>query len=343
MKFAYIRQMSKTLISIITPFKNTEAFLSECLQSIINQTYSNWELLIVDDGSTDFSYSIVQEFAKQDRRIKLYINPGKGIIKALQFGFSKSSGNFITRMDSDDIMTPNKLEVMLSNLERYGKGHLAIGQVKYFRKDGLSNGYANYENWLNELTVLGSNYSEIYKECVIPSPCWMLHLEDFIACDAFNPNIYPEDYDLAFRFYKHNLTCIPCSETLHLWRDYSTRTSRTHEHYAQNYFLEIKVKYFLELDYQASKPLVIWGAGQKGKTVAKLLQQQNIPFHWICDNPKKIGKDIYNVRLESVKLLKKLESMQCLINVANKNEQKSIINQLQGLGLKPALDYFFFC
>lgn len=343
MKFAYIRHMSKSLISIVTPFKNTESFLSECLQSILNQTHVNWELVIVDDGSTDKSFSIVEQFANLDKRIKLHRNPGIGIIDALQHAFSKSSGNYITRMDSDDIMVPNKLKVMHANLERYGKGHLAIGQVQYFRENGISDGYANYETWLNNLTESGSNYSEIYKECVIPSPCWMLHREDFIDCEGFNPIIYPEDYDLAFRFYKHNFKCIPCSEILHLWRDYSTRTSRTHEHYAQNYFLEIKVNYFLELNYQSSQPLVIWGAGKKGKTVAKLLDERNIPFHWICDNPKKTGKDIYNVRLQPVKFIETLINPQCLITVANKEEQKIITKQLHTMGLKPALDYFFYC
>ncbi|MBQ0788172.1 MAG: glycosyltransferase, partial [Oceanihabitans sp.] len=63
--------MQNPLISIITPFKNTEVFLSDCLQSIIQQSYTNWELIIVDDGSTDASYTLVSNFAKTEPRIKL--------------------------------------------------------------------------------------------------------------------------------------------------------------------------------------------------------------------------------------------------------------------------------
>lgn len=343
MKFNYIRNMSNSLISIVSPFKNTEKFLSECLQSILDQSFTNWELVIVDDGSTDSSFSIVEQFANQDKRIKLYRNPNSGIIAALQFAFSKTSGNFITRMDSDDIMTPNKLEVLHRNLMEYGKGHVAVGQVKYFRKDGISDGFAKYEIWLNQLTETGTNFSELYKECVIPSPCWMVYRDDFIACGGFNSDTYPEDYDLAFRFYKYKLKCIPCHETLHFWRDYSSRTSRTDAHYAENNFLELKVQYFIELDYQKSRPLVIWGAGKKGKKVARLLQAQNITFYWICDNPKKIGKEIYNVVLEDTNYLKTLKKSQCLVTVSNKLEQISIKNQLDEMGLKPASDYFFYC
>ena len=102
--------MQQTLVSILIPFKNTGVYLTDCLQSILKQNYTNWELLIVDDGSTDESYNIVKNYTEQDNRIKLFKNSGSGIIDALKLAFSKSSGEFITRMDSDDIMLPNKLE-----------------------------------------------------------------------------------------------------------------------------------------------------------------------------------------------------------------------------------------
>lgn len=335
--------MHKPLISILTPFKNTDEFLIECLESIHNQTHEIWELLIVDDGSTDKSYQIVNDFAERDKRIKLFKNPGEGIIEALRFAFLKSSGTYITRMDSDDIMTPNKLEVLLNNLENHGKNHLATGLVSYFSEEGISDGYSSYETWLNQLTRTGSNYSEMYKECVIPSPSWMVHKDDLLACDAFNPNDYPEDYDLAFRFYKQNFKVIPCNQVLHLWRDYSTRTSRTHKHYAQNYFLEIKLKYFLELDYNPSRPLVVWGAGFKGKAIAKLLIKHQVDFIWICNNPKKIGKHIYEQELYSFNYLKELEQTQCIITVANKQSQQIIRDFIKSNGKFAIEDYFFFC
>mgnify|MGYP000633920179 CR=1 FL=1 len=335
--------MSQTLVSILVPFKNTEAFLSECIDSILKQTHQNWEAIFIDDTSKDKSFKIIENYTKQDARIQLFANKGTGIIDALKTAFSYASGNYITRMDSDDIMRNNRLEVMLSSLKTHGKNHLAIGQVKYFRADGLSDGYARYEKWLNQLTETGSNYSEIYKECVIPSPCWMLHRDDFIACKGFEPNRYPEDYDLAFRFYKANFKCIPCTEILLHWRDYSTRTSRTHKHYAQNYFLDIKVHYFLELDYNTKHPLTLWGAGNKGKLVAKLLIAKNIPFYWVCDNPKKIGKDIYGQKLLSFKHLEALDQPQSIVTVANEAAQKDIRFYFEKLNMQSTTDYFFFC
>ena len=234
--------MQRPLVSILIPFKNTEAFLDECLQSIIHQSYEHWEALAVNDHSDDSSARIVKKYSKLDSRIKVFDNVGSGIIPALQNAYSKSTGSLITRMDSDDIMQPNKLEIMVHSLLKKGKGHLAVGQVKYFSHRGISDGYDRYEKWLNRLTEKGENYSEIYKECVIPSPCWMAFREDFDEVGAFEPDRYPEDYDLTFRFYEKGLKCIPCNQVLHQWRDYDTRTSRTSVHYAQNYFLELKLQ-----------------------------------------------------------------------------------------------------
>ncbi len=335
--------MKNPLVSIIIPFKNTENYLKECFDSILKQSYANFEVIAVDDHSTDTSLEVVNSFASKDKRIKVLHNSGAGIISALQLGYSKISGMFITRMDSDDIMLPNRLEIQLKSLLQYGKGHVAVGKVRYFAENGLNDGYAKYEKWLNTLIVKGTNYSNIYKECVIPSPCWMVHKSDFDSCHAFKPNTYPEDYDLAFRFYENQLKCIPCADVLHLWRDYSTRTSRTNAHYAENYFLDLKLHYFLKLDYQNNKKLVIWGAGKKGKAIAKLLQEQPSEFHWVCDNPKKIGKHIYGVKMQSYKILKTIKNTQIIIAVANEDEQKDIISFLKSTHKMANKDYFFFC
>ncbi len=335
--------MQNPKVSICIPFKDTAHFLPECLDSILNQTYQNWEILAVNDHSSDHSFEVLNSYTEKDSRIKVFNNVGVGIIPALRTAYAQSSGEFITRMDSDDIMKPNRLEVMVNSLLASGKWHVAVGQVHYFSDRGISNGYERYEAWLNQLTATGDNYSEIYKECVIPSPCWMVYREDFEACGAFRPDKYPEDYDLTFRFYEKGLKIIPCDEVLHLWRDYDTRTSRTHEHYAQNYFLDIKLHYFLKLDFDENRPLAIWGAGFKGKTIAQKLLEQQSDFTWLCDNPKKIGKKIYGVELVHFKALKDLDNPQSIITVANEDAQKEIRAHFKGLKQQPMHDYFFFC
>jgi glycosyltransferase involved in cell wall biosynthesis len=335
--------MAETLISIITPFKNTAQFLPECIDSVLQQSYTNWEMLAIDDGSTDDSFNIVKQYASQDKRIKLYKNEGSGIIHALRIGFKRSRGKLITRMDSDDIMASNKLKVLSDNLHVSGPGHIAIGLVKYFSDTEINEGYSKYEFWLNGLTSKGENYSEIYKECVIPSPCWMAYRTDLMNCNGFDEDRYPEDYDLTFRFYEYGFKCIANKNLLHYWRDYSTRTSRTHPHYSQNYFLEIKMHYFIKLDHKPQRPLTVWGAGFKGKTIAKILIEKNIPFYWICDNPNKIGRKIYEQELFPFSFLSTLNDAQSIITVANSDAQQEIRDYLKLQKMKAMKDYFFFC
>lgn len=333
--------MSK--ISILIPAKNAAKYLEDCINSIIEQTETDWECIIINDNSTDETLAILENYAQKDARITVYSNPKSGVITALQLAYIKCSGTFIHRMDADDIMPKQKLEILKNNLLQNGRGHVATGKVAYFSENPLGDGYKKYENWLNDLTEKGKNFSELYKECVIASPCWMVYRSDFEGCGGFESDIYPEDYDLVFRFYELGLQCIPCDTVLHRWRDYAIRSSRTSEHYADNRFIAIKCFYFLKLNYKKNNPLVIWGAGRKGKAIAQYLIQKNIEFNWLCNNPKKIGKSIYDVLMQPEKALETLDNPQVIVAVANEEEQAKLKYYFHKKGMETMIDYFFFC
>lgn len=332
--------MSK--ISILLPVYNTAAFLQECLDSILAQSEQNWELLAIDNDSTDESYAILKKYAQKDPRIRVFQNKPNSIITALRKALQESRGQWITRMDADDRMAPQKLERMLKALKEKGRGYLAIGFVEYFSAGTLGEGYRSYAQWLNKLTKENRNFEDRYKECVVPSPCWMCHRDDLLACGAFDSDRYPEDYDLTFRFYKRGLKIIGVKEILHYWRDYQTRSSRTSEHYSDNRFLELKVDYFLALDHQKEKPLAIWGAGKKGKRMAQLLLQKNIPFHWLTDNAAKIGHLIYGQEVLHFLKINTLVTPQILISVAAPDGQREIVDFLEKGNYAPE-DCFWFC
>lgn len=335
--------MQKKKVSILIPFKNTENYLNECLDSIVKQTYVNWEVICVNDHSIDSSLEIANKFALSNPKIKVVNNKGNGLIDALKTAYNLSTGNLITRMDSDDIMLSNKISSMAEDLLNFGAGHIALGMVKYFSEKELGNGYKNYETWLNSLTSKGLNFNEIYKECVIPSPCWMVHREDLEKVNNFESEIYPEDYDLAFRFYQIGLKCIKSNKVLHMWRDYPNRTSRTNSNYADNSFLKLKINYFLKLSYNENKKLVVWGAGKKGKKVASILNELKVSFLWVCDNPKKIGKKIYDNYLEDWQIISNLTNYQSIITIASPDAQNYIKSFFKKKNKVELADYFFFC
>jgi len=193
-----------------------------------------------------------------------------------------------------------------------GIGCLVVGLVEYFAENGVGDGYQKYAGWLNDLTVNAANFSDIYKECSIPSACWMVHREDFERCGGIGTN-YPEDYDLAFRFYQAKLQINPVTKVLHHWRDHGARASRNDPNYADNRFLNIKLNYFLKID-KSSDPLVLLGAGKKGKELARKLITTGVDFIWATNNAKKIGVNIYHQLLVSDQGLPK--EVQVIIAVA---------------------------
>lgn len=108
----------EALVSIIMPAYNAEVYISEAIGSIREQTYQNWELIIVDDGSTDLTANIVKKFADLDNRIKYTYQQNSKQGKARNLGIKKSSGEFLAFLDTDDLWLPHKLEFSLKEFEK---------------------------------------------------------------------------------------------------------------------------------------------------------------------------------------------------------------------------------
>ena len=325
------------------PAKNAAPYINETIESIINQTNKNWELIIVNDHSTDDTASIAAGYTLIDKRISLIQNSGTGIIDALNLASNSAKGTYVTRMDADDIMTADKLQSLLDLLLKVGEGYVATAHVKYFSKGRLGDGFKRYEKWLNALSLSENHYQDIYKECVIPSPCWMMHKNDLIRIGGVGGDRYPEDYDLCFRMYEHHIKVLAVQKILHLWRDYPKRTSRNDPNYADNRFFELKLYYFFKLTYNQTKDLILFGAGKKAKKIAQTIINKQIHFEWFSNNPNKIGHDIYGKIIKDLNRISLNESCQIIIAISNPEEQTRLNKQLKKAGLSRGHDYFFFC
>lgn len=130
--------MKQKLISIIIPTYNRAHLLCETIKSIQDQTYTEWECIIVDDGSTDDTENVISDFIEGDSRITYYKKPPhipKGPSAARNYGFLKSSGSFINWFDSDDLMHPKKLETDLKHIHS-GDYDFTISQSSFFKVNG---------------------------------------------------------------------------------------------------------------------------------------------------------------------------------------------------------------
>ncbi|MDR0606474.1 MAG: glycosyltransferase [Bacteroidales bacterium] len=149
------------LVSIIIPNYNRAIYIESSIQSVINQTYTNWELIIVDDCSTDNSIDIIKECIKNDKRIKLYQMPQNNGLPAVprNFGIEKASGDFIAFLDSDDIWLSDKLQEQINLAQQKD----AAVVYSYYEKID-SNGFRN-----NRIVRTPSkiNYKQLLKGNVI--------------------------------------------------------------------------------------------------------------------------------------------------------------------------------
>lgn len=107
------------IISVITPVYNSEKFLSQCIESLLGQTYSHWEAIFVNDGSKDNSLKILQNYAAKDKRIIVIDKENEGVSAARNDALQKAKGDYITFLDSDDMFFPQFMEYMLSTIEKF--------------------------------------------------------------------------------------------------------------------------------------------------------------------------------------------------------------------------------
>lgn len=328
----------KPQVSILTPVKNASAWLAECINSGLSQTQADWEWILVDDHSTDNSFAIISAIAEKDLRIRVFKNPGEGIIPALQKALDESSGSFITRMDADDLMPLGRLQQMLTALQQAPPKSVVTGLVRYFSEGAVSDGYRKYESWLNEMALQNRHWENIYRECVVASPNWMMRREELMAIGGFAGLYYPEDYDLVFRWYQHRFRMVVVPEvTLH-WREHPQRTSRNSEDYQQAAFFRMKIRRFLQLDRNHERPLVLWGTGIKGRLAAQLLDASHTRFSWMGLSHK--PQWLYGHEINHYSNISELRKPQLLLAVyPPPSEKAKLMTYLKEPGLEEGRDF----
>ena len=156
--------MSSTLISVIVPCYNQAQYLDECLQSVLDQTYENWECLIINDGSPDNTEEVAKKWIEKDSRFKYFYKENGGLSSARNFGIERAKGEWILPLDSDDLIVNKYLA--LSNEEIKKGFNLIYFKIRLFGHENL-----DYEtDFFNFEELLYSN--PFYCSCIFPKEKW---------------------------------------------------------------------------------------------------------------------------------------------------------------------------
>jgi glycosyltransferase involved in cell wall biosynthesis len=197
------------LVSIVMPVYNAQEFLNIAIDSILNQTYKHFELILIDDGSTDNSASIIRNY--DDKRIKYHHQKNQGLVKTLIKGFGLAEGEFVARMDADDISYPERLERQVAYLKKHPKTALLGTCYDLIDLDGR---------------IIDRSYhltepDDIYGEFLVRNPFGhgtaMMRRTYYEAVGGYDPDEPIEDYELWWRIAK-NYPVANLPEFLYGWR-----------------------------------------------------------------------------------------------------------------------------
>lgn len=286
---------SEPQISILLPVRNGSEFLEETLLSLKAQTFENFELILVDDGSTDATVEIANRCFAGDSRLRI-LNTGDepGLVPALQLGLKASRSDCIARMDGDDIALPRRLELQYELLKASPELSIVTCQVESFSEEELGGGYRHYDAWLTTLRRHDDFMRERFVESPLSHPTVMFRRQAILDLGGYRDLDWPEDYDLWLRAAEAGLRFGKVDEILLRWRDYPNRTSRQDCRYSPEAFLRCRAHFMARGPLKDAEHIVVWGAGQMGGKLARLLVEQGVVLRAFVDiDPRKIG----NLRL----------------------------------------------
>ncbi len=281
-------------ISLLLPVRNGEQTLKAAVLSLLSQTEPDFELVIVDDNSTDSSVSLSASLAKEDSRVRVLRSPGVGIAAALRHGFYSTNGRYVARMDCDDISEPERLELQAQYLDATPGVGVVATCVKHCAGDTASEGMAEFVSWNNSLLSSQEIYQARFIESPLVHPSVMFRREVGSRFGLWLSGSIPEDYELWLRWMESGVRFAKLPQELLQWVDSPRRASRISESYSVESFYRVKSPYlarYIRRKNSLNRSLMILGAGREARKRVRYLMEHGIRIHsWIDVDPKKIGR-----------------------------------------------------
>lgn len=277
-------------VSVILPVRDAEPYLDACLRSIARQSWRDFEVIAIDDGSRDGSAERLAAWAGRDPRFRVLSRPPRGVVAAMADGVAASRGELLARMDADDLMHSRRLELQVGALAADPRLDVVSCGVRFFPRRRVERGYRLYEAWLDGLRDHAAILRERFVESPIANPTAMLRRGVYLAAGGYRDPPWPEDYDLWLRLAESGARFGKLRRRLHLWRLHPRRVTHRQPRYGRDGFLACKAHHLARGPLRDAGPTVIWGAGPTGKRLARLLAAEGVAVEAFVDvAPRRIG------------------------------------------------------
>jgi len=280
------------MISVALPCYNSCEGLGACLESLLAQTWVDFEVVAVNDGSTDGTSDLLRRFAARDERIRVFDRPHAGVVQAMNFALEQCRGEYVARMDSDDVCLPERLALQKAHLDRHPYIGLVGGRVRFGGDPVAGRGYKAYVDWTNTLVTEADISLSRFVESPYANPSIMLRKELVSRCGPFYDGPFPEDYEFLLRLMAAGVRMDKIPQDVLIWNDPPSRLTRTDSRYTPDAFYRTKARYLAR--WLASRGIArvsIIGGGRIARRRALMLEEHGIFIErWLEVDPDKIGQ-----------------------------------------------------
>lgn len=326
------------------PTRNAGATVEKAVRSILDGTWTDLELIAIDDGSTDDTLTRLRQLALRERRLKVVATEARGLVAALNHGLDLAEAeDFIARMDADDESLPTRLEKSVSALIRQPALAGVGTQVEIFRDDQPpSPNLLRFAGWLNSLTSPQTLRDQRFIESPLCHPSVTLRRYALDAVGGWEEGDFPEDWQLWLKMLDRGfpLTCLP--EVLFRWRDHPRRATRNDPRYRHEAHHALKARYLAPL--LTPLPLTqtyIWGAGEVGLKMLRALLPLGVKVRALIDvDPRKIRQRIEGIPVIEPEQLRPPRGDKLVAAVGAKGAREEIRTYLRQKLWREGIDYW---
>lgn len=332
-------------ISVVLPCYNAAETLDEALASLTAQTFADFEIVAVDDGSTDATPAILARWAEAEPRLRLIALRHQGIVGALRAGMEVAQAPLVARMDADDRSHPERLERQLAFLECHPDIAVVSCLVAGFPAEHVREGFRVYIDWLNSLVSDEEIRREMFVESPLAHPSVLARRAWIERVGGYQDRGWPEDYDLWLRLYLAGAHFAKVPQVLLDWREHPVRLTRSDSRYSLENFLRAKACYLVRGPLQDRDAVLVWGAGMIGRRISKHLLRYGAALVAFVDvDPKKIGGTRRNLPILAPNELpiwwRRYTRPALLAAVGSRGARRLIREQLRELGLIEGYDWW---
>jgi glycosyltransferase involved in cell wall biosynthesis len=332
--------MTKPTVSILLPVRNEERFLPAALASLFRQTLTSWELIAVDDGSTDETPAILNEASHRDPRVRVLRPSRRGLVTALNAGLDACCAPFVARMDGDDISHPRRLEIQADFLADNPTVGLVACSFRHFPRHHLRSGMLAYEEWQNGLASHDTILRDLFVESPFVHPSVMFRKDAVLAVGGYRDLGWAEDYDLWLRLASTGIRFGRIPLNLFFWRERPERATRTMSEYSGEAFRECKVHHLKKGFLNGKSEVVLAGAGLEGRAWSRALHKEGIRIVlWVDVDPRKVGRNLHGAPVISHLDLTAGNGTKVLATVGTRGARKQLRQWAERAGFTEGLDF----